>query len=98
MPFIGVALGPAERLDEALGPVQARVQARHVPGAPPEAGHPRAPAGLMLRAAWFLLRAWVARRHRPSPFRAADGAWISAPHVLDAAERARLASAPIDDA
>lgn len=67
------------------------VQARFAGGRAPRGAHARAPLSLILRAASKLLRWWLTRQGKPSPFFDATGAPAAEPHVLGSAERDALA-------
>jgi hypothetical protein len=86
VPFVGLihsCLDPAadgHSLDEVLGPVRARVNARFAKGdrAALEA-HDRAPASMLLRFGSILLRARLRGDHKRSPFFDAQSGEPSAP-------------------
>ncbi len=94
--FAGVpvmALHPAEARDEALGPVRARINGRYARPDATDAGHARAPLGLIGRSLRLFAAGMVRRAYAPSPFFDADGHHVCEPGVLSAAERDALTPA-----
>lgn len=97
VPFVGLVLcfvdeaaGDRDRT-RALGPRIAGVQGRFARDGLPTGAHPSAPLGLVLRSVRLLVRAWLRRQHRPSPFFEPVGSSpIVAPQVLTPAQRAEL--------
>lgn len=96
VPFVGVFHlfmhhedgGPSR--DEILGPLRGKVQGRFSRGEMPADAHRTAPAGLILRAGWFLLGGWIRGQQRPSPFFDAAGRCVVEPTILTLEERERL--------
>lgn len=97
VPFAGilcvfVRAAPGATIDEALGPVLARTQARFGYGELPPNAHPRAPFSLIWHALKVFGRAFWRGEHRPSPFfDAQTGRLIVEPEILtlDQLESAR---------
>jgi len=78
-------------LDQTFGPVRMWVHTQSaLGGSAPQSG---GLAGAMLRVATMMLRARLDGSYVRTPFFTADGVPVSAPHVLSAAERQRLAAA-----
>ncbi len=95
MPFCGllaVALAPDGSLDEAIGPIRMRVNARFALG--DLAGidaHRRAPFAMLFRLGSLLLSARLRGEQRDSPFfDASSGEAVVTPEVLDAKQRRDL--------
>jgi len=70
-PFVGVMRCVLVTDDEALLGAKVHVN-----------GGRRTPLAVVLRAAWFLIVGFIARRHRPSPFFDAKGELVARPEVL----------------
>lgn len=97
VPFVGVVhcfmdhAADGRPRDDVLGPPRGWIQGRFAPGGLPPHAHPRAPLGLIVRAARLLARAWVTGKSRPSPlFDPKTGKPVARPRVLAPAERERL--------
>jgi hypothetical protein len=97
MPFVGMPHtfmdheSAGRTRDEVLGPPVAWVHARWGKGELPDRAHPRFPIGLLVRTLRLLLGAWLAEKHRPSPFfDARTGAPVVDPTVLTAEQREAL--------
>lgn len=101
VPFVGLIHSCTDHTshgrtrDEALGPVRARVHARFATGdrAALDA-HDRAPASMLLRFAWIVLKARLRGDHRRSAFfddRTGDP--TATPHVLTEDELRRVETA-----
>ena len=95
--FAGIVCAAIEQaadgstLDDALGPILARVQGRYGRGELPEGTHAKAPIGLIFRALRFVIGDSIRGRQKPSPFFDSDsGEWVVVPMVIDPAERERL--------
>ncbi|WP_428262863.1 DUF6151 family protein [Haliangium sp.] len=89
-PFVGVpvvALHPAEAREAALGPVRGRVHTRFARPDVPVDGDRRASLGVIIRAVRNILRSWVKRQAKPSPFIRDDGSFAVEPTVLSKEER-----------
>ncbi|HLU69010.1 MAG TPA: DUF6151 family protein [Kofleriaceae bacterium] len=97
LPFVGLHTGfldpgaSGRALDEVLGPPMARVQGRFAIGGMPEGAERSVSPGTIARTAAMLVRAALARGHRPSPFfHPSTGKPRIEPRVLSAAERQAL--------
>src|SRR6185436_6305502 len=77
--------------EAVLGPIYARVQAKYGVGILPEDAHPTASLKVILNTAGFLLRGWLQRQHKPSPFFDAINAKpVVEPYILTSGEREKL--------
>ncbi|GAB4538561.1 MAG: hypothetical protein Tsb0020_52660 [Haliangiales bacterium] len=88
--FVGipvVALHPADRHAQTLGPIRARIHARFARPNSGLGGHPRAPLGLILRAIRLIGVATLLRKHTPSPFFDERGAPTCEPMVISLEQR-----------
>lgn len=92
VPFVGLAAACIDTeqrtLDEALGPVSARVHGRFAKGAREDLyAHDRAPAALILAFMWKAMRRRIRGAHRLSPFfDPKTGVPVSTPKVLSKSE------------
>jgi len=98
VPFCGFLVSafdasPEER-DRVLGPVRHRVQAVTARGQAPAGAHAGFPLGMFLRLIPRILAARLRGDQKRSPFvDPATGGPIATPRIVDADERARIASA-----
>lgn len=81
----------ANASERALGPVQAKLNARFARGEAPADAHPKAPAGLILRTMYRIVRDSLKGKQRPTPFFSSSGEPSVAPTVLTPEERAAAA-------
>jgi hypothetical protein len=79
-----------QSLDEALGPPVVRMQARYAKGGAAQGAHAKTPLRMLPNLVSHLLRAYLKRRGRPSPFFDAHDEPNAAPQVIDKAERESL--------
>jgi hypothetical protein len=89
-PFFGDTPDGRPR-SSVIGEVTLQAFGRYAIGGPPPGAMDNAPLGFMVRMLGLLLRGFIARAHRPSPFFDQRGEPVSAPEVLSADQRARLA-------
>jgi len=95
LPFTGlvhtfIADDAKAQLDDAYGRPMSRIQCRFAPTQPPD-GVPRAPAGLIAKAAKNMAVGKLKRGHRPHPFFDDDGQPVAQQvEVLSKDERIRL--------
>lgn len=96
MPFAGVVhsimdyAASGTKRDEALGPIQLRLQGRFGKPPLPPGTHPKVPLSFILKTSSFLLKGFWKKHHQPSPFFHADGRPRAKPRVLTLAEREEL--------
>jgi hypothetical protein len=85
VPFVGVVhsiLDPkasGTKREEAVGPVRAAVRGKHA-----------LDIGFLVRVLWFVLQAFWAKKHQPSPFFHPGGKPRAKPKILAPAERENL--------
>jgi hypothetical protein len=72
MPYAGMVhsiLDPGKQdLDEIIGPIRGRILGKFGIGKMPKGTAEKAPMGLMLSVGGFILKNWVTRQFKPSPF------------------------------
>lgn len=96
IPFVGVVhsimdyAASGTKRDEALGPIQARVQGKYGKAPLPEGTYQTAPLSIIVKTLVFLLRGFWQRTHQPSPFFHADGRPRARPYTLTLTEREAL--------
>lgn len=93
-PFVGlpscfVHASDGGSLDAAIGAPFARIQGKFIRGGCPSDVHPTAPLSVFARSARFLLRGFVTKQFRPSPYFDGDAPRVVA-RVLSRAERDAL--------
>ena len=77
-------------LEDAVGPVVARVHGRFARGGLPPGAHPSASVGVIARMVLFLAKGRLTGQHRPSPFFDGDGGLVVEPEVLSRERREEL--------
>ncbi|MEM6931634.1 MAG: DUF6151 family protein, partial [Myxococcota bacterium] len=93
VPFVGLVHtcmdheGAGVSREDAIGPVQGRIQAQHACGPAPEGSHPKVPISLLFSSMFGLMGDRIRGQHVPNPFRNDQGEPIHPPTILTLEER-----------
>jgi hypothetical protein len=96
VPFVGILTclvdpaADAAARERAFGPIIAHAFGQYARGGLPPNARAGTPLRWMMRMLPLMGRAFIARKHRPSPFFDEAGVPVSEPEVLTPAQRAQL--------